>query len=174
MRGLFLKRRIFDLFRRQSTQTNTNLPRLEQIWFPYYLLEYALQYPDKTGTMTITVEAWSGAFALFDDTDGGVMHGQPDDEHDLFPPSLTLEEAEKFGRDGLVRAILHQRRRRVRPTPGDVLRAELLYYPLWVWYFERRPGFIDIKVRDAHNGKSVGGRTRRGIMDAFAAKARGE
>ncbi len=170
----FEKHGFLDRFRSKATQTNDKLPRLERIWFPYYLLNFTLQYPGQIGNSQVIVEAWSGSFNLFDDSDGGIHDGPPEDDCDTFPPRLTLDEAEEKGREELVRAILRQRRRRVRPAPGPLDRAELLYWPLWVWYYERRPGYIDIKVRDAHASKPIGGRTRRGVMDAFAAKARRE
>ena len=93
-------------------------------------------------------------------------------EGDTFPGGLAGAEAEKVDGEGLVKVILRRRSRAGKPLPPKTLRAELLSYPYWVYYYQRRPGLIDIKVLDAATGRPVGNKIKLGVLDAFKAAAK--
>jgi hypothetical protein len=144
---------------------NPKLPRVECIWFPYYIAAFELTMTKKApGETTISVEAWSGAFAFFEMEDS-LETGSP--PGNWFPPKLSEADALGAARKELFKAVLQQRSRGEKPVPGDVLRSECILYPLWVYYFQRRNGEIDIQVREAVNGEPIGIRTRNGLLAAF-------
>ena len=51
----------------------------------------------------------------------------------------------------------------------EVLGVDLLHWPIWVYYYERQPGRLDIRVLDAVTGSKPGPRVRVSLLDAFAA-----
>lgn len=145
-------------------------PFVEKIWLPYYLYTFEVTSRMGPGTIIVTIESWSKAFAIFqlDEflTEGPVEGGE------VFPPRLDIDVCEKTAREDLLHTIMRQRSRSGgKPIPGNVIARETIFYPLWVYYFERKRGLIDIKVVDGATGQQVGHRTRSGVLAAFMAKS---
>jgi hypothetical protein len=141
------------------------LPRLECIWFPYFIAAIQLSMSTHApGETVVSVEGWSGAFAFFE-LEHALVEGQPPGPH--FEPNLALPEVLEIARSELLHAVLRQANRGEKPLPGEVLRGEWVYFPLWIWYEQRHSGRIEIRVREGINGQPIGVRTRNGVLDAF-------
>jgi hypothetical protein len=141
------------------------LPRLECIWFPYFIAAIRLTMSTRIpGETVVSVEGWSGAFAFFE-----LEHALVDGEspRPCFPPKLDLSEVLRIARSELLHAVLRQAGRGEQPLPGEVLRGEWVLFPLWIWYEQRHSGRITIQVREGIHGQPIGVRTRNGILDAF-------
>ena len=167
----FQRRRLgnlWGLFMRPDPNVGTlkRMPYLERIWLSYYQIPIDVTSVHGPGVITVSVEAHSGAFAIFEmhkDIVEGELEGQ------AFPPKLTEEEAAVIGRKGLLKSIMRRRGQRGKPVVHSPGAAEVFYYPYWVYYYERRRGFIDIKALDALTREKAGARTKVGILGAFAA-----
>ena len=148
---------------------NGELPRLELIWMPSYLVTIRLESRQGESEVTCNVDGCSGSFAIFqmhESIRGGDVRGED------FAAAYDEAAAEKVAREELVKTILRRRSRAGKPIPKETVRIELLRYPYWVYYYRRRPRFIDIKVLDAATGRPVGNKIKLGILDAFKAAAR--
>ena len=153
----------------RPTGPDSTRPHAELVWMPSYLFTIQLESKQGPGEVTCNVDACSGSFALFQMHDA-VVDGEAEGE--TFPPTLEEAAAEKVAREELVKVILRRRSRAGKPLPTKTLSAELLSYPYWVYYYQRRPGLIDIKVLDAATGRPVGNKIKLGILDAFKAAAK--
>ncbi len=142
------------------------MPRIERVWLPYYVVTLKLASPRGEGAVSVSVEGYSGAFAIFEMHDDLV---EGDLEEEAFQPMLSEEEAVAIGRRELLRTILRRRGQREKPVIEETLGVEVFYYPYWVYYYERRRGLLDIRIQDALTGEKGGNRTRYGILSAFAA-----
>ena len=150
----------------RPTDPDASQPRAELVWMPSYLLTIQLESKRGPGEVTCSIDACSGSFALFQMHDA-IVDGEAEGE--TFPALLDEAGAEKVAREELVKVILRRRSRAGKPLPTKTLRRELLSYPYWVYYYQRRPGLIDIKVLDAATGRPVGNKIKLGIPDAFKA-----
>ncbi len=159
--------RSLSVFR--PTDSDSSRPRAELVWMPSYLITIRLESKQGPSEVTCNVDACSGSFALFQMHDA-VADGEAAGE--TFPPVLDEGRAEKVAREELVKTILRRRSRAGKPLPTKTLRVELLSYPYWVYYYQRRPGVIDIRVLDAATGRPVGNKIKLGILDAFKAAAK--
>lgn len=163
-----LGRLLGRVFSRTPKPELAHLPRLEQVWFPHYLVRMAVVSRKGPGEMLCTVEAWSGALSL-------IQLATPPEPRDLveqvFPPQLDTEAASKIARRDLTAIILRQRSRGPKPELQEVLACDLVYFPYWIYYYARRGKFIDIRVLNGATGERVGNRTRAGVLEAFMAAA---
>jgi len=145
-------------------------PYVERIWFPYYLFNIDVTSRRGPGEMLLTVEAWSGSFAIFQ-LEEFLVDGPPDEPEDIFPHHLSEEECEKSARKDLLHTIMRQRSRSGgKPVPGAITACEPILYPFWVYYYYRKVNMLDIMVVDAVTGQLLGHRTRSGVLAAFLAK----
>lgn len=145
------------------------LPRLELIYFPYYLVEIAVSSSKGPGTVQLSVEGCSGAFAFFEQSENFI--GDMPQNGDVFSPSLDEAKAQEIARDELLSATMRRRSTHgEKPYATGVVDCGLFHYPLWVYYYERRKGRISVMVRDAVVGAPIGNRTRNGILQAFIEK----
>lgn len=148
-------------------------PRVERIWFPYYLFSIEVTSRKGPGEMLVTVEAWSGAFAIFQ-LEEFLVEGTPTDG-DIFPHRLDVETCALSARQDLLHTIMRQRSRiGGKPLPGSVTSREAILYPLWVYYYHRRKNMLDIKVVDGASGRLVGHKSRAAVLDAFLAQKAGD
>ena len=145
-------------------------PSLELVWLPSFIVPFHVNSRKGAGVITVSVEAWSGAFAIFEMHDmvesGGPLEGE------LFEPRLGEPEAIAQGRDNLLHTILRQRSFGPKPEIRASGEVELLHYPFWVYYYERRPGRLDIKLIDAVTGAKGGAKTKSGLLAAFQAASK--
>lgn len=140
------------------------LPAIEPIWFPHYLVTVQTHSARGNAEITVSVEAGSGAFAIFQ-LENEIQEGEPPGE--LHPPALSEPEATELGRKLLLRTILVQRSRGQKPRLGATKAVRLLQYPYWVYYYARRGALIDIKAVDGVLGTRTGAKTRTAILQAF-------
>lgn len=155
--------------RRWLARRRQDTSRIQCIWFPFYFITFGLESTKGPGSVTLSIESWSGAFTVIQlQTD--LREGPPPGE--FFPPKLSPEDAERAGRKDLLATILRQRSRGTKPAPGPVLEQRLVLCPLWVYYFPRVGTRLDIRVVDALTGERLGNRTRLGVLEAFVAHHR--
>lgn len=143
---------------------NRGPDKLERVWLPVHLVTIELLRGDRSYSATCWVDALRGSFALVDLDDPPVEY---EPEGDAFPPRIDAVEAERIARESLITVILRRRSKSGKPTPGDTQSRELLRWPFWVYYHQRRRGFIDIDVLDAVTGRPAGQKIKLGILDAF-------
>ncbi len=134
---------------------------------PYYLLHVAPRI-DEGPPITVSVSGYAGIFAIFQ-LHEFLLDGAPPEE--AFPPALTPEEAERVARRELVGTLIRLRGNRKRFEPGDTVGIELIHYPYWVYYFERRRGRLDMRVLDALTGEKPGHRLKLAMLEALVAAA---
>ena len=110
------------------------------------------------------MDGCSGSFAIFemhaDIVEGGI-------EGETFPPKLDEQDAARIARKQLLATIMRQRSNREKPAPEQVLGVDLIHWPIWVYYYERRPGRLDIRVLDAVTGSKPGPRLKTAVLAAF-------
>ncbi len=151
---------------RNSTRLERCIPYAELVWLPYYIIRSRLRSASSESEITVSVEGYSGSFAIFQ-TQADIIDGEPKGE--TFPPRLDENEAARIARKELLAVIMRQRSGREKPVPGDVVNVELLQYPFWVYYYERRRERLDIRVLDAVTGSKLGPSIRASLLNAFAA-----
>ena len=154
--------RIIPTFR-SPIETGRPLPFLELAWMPQYLLTFALHGPRAPESVSATVDGYSSQFALF------LAEKQVLDDPidaDLPEPELAPERAEYIAREGLLKWVMrHHRTGHVKV--GALLSTEVLRYPFWVYYYQRRRGLLDVRVADAVTGELPGSKTKYAIVRAF-------
>lgn len=142
------------------------VPRLELVWLPAYAITFRVRSNRGSGQVTVSVDTWSGASALFQRT--SELNDVPIEEPvETFPPGMGEEDAVNAGRAMLLKHTL--RRRGGKPAVEETAQITLFYAPYWVYYF-RRGRFIDLKVIDAYQGSLTGGRIRTGMLNAMIAQ----
>lgn len=151
-----------------SSPRHPHLPRLEQVWMPYYLIKINTYSQGRETPITVSVEGHAGAFAVFQMHEL-LLEGEPSGCH--FPPRLEPNEAERIGRRELLTAVLRRGRTLHKPEPRQTLSIEVVHYPYWVYYYERRRGLLDIKLCDAVTGEKPGARIKAAVLSAFLAAA---
>jgi len=172
--GFFERRRfanLWGLLGGRASQQNLaaaspsrQLPFVELVWLPHYIISFRVSSSKGPGTIDVSVEAHSGAFAVFQ------MHEdlvEGDVEGTVFPPKLSGEEAIESGKRNLLRSILRQRGQWNKPEIHEAVGTDLFYYPFWVYYYERGRGFLDIQVYDAARGEKGGPKTKTGVLSAL-------
>jgi hypothetical protein len=149
-------------------------PYVERIWFPYFLYTVEVASRKKgPGTMLLTVEAWSAAFAIFQ-LEEFIADG-PLEDGEAFSPKLAIKDCETTARENLLHTVMRQRSRGGgKPIPGAIIAREMVHYPLWIYYYQRKKVGIDIKIVDGVIGRQIGHRTRTGVLEAFVAKKEAE
>jgi len=141
------------------------LPHLELVGLPCYRVDLEAGGWGGTRRATYLVDAVSGGAA------------QLTGEHEwgegpvgaLLEPRLTSSEADAETRALFERGALLAKW--ARPRLLAVGAPELVAYPYWVGYYERRPGRLDLRVLDALSGRPGGAAPRRSLIEAFVAAA---
>jgi hypothetical protein len=150
---------------RNSISSDRRIPYAELVWLPYYIIRIKLRSARSESEITVSVEGYSGSFALFE-TQADIVDGEPKGE--IFRPRLDENEAARIARKELLAVIMRQRSGRKKPLPGNVVNVELLQYPFWIYYYERRRERLDIRVLDAVTGSKPGPSIRASFLNAFA------
>ncbi len=152
---------------KKTPESRSVLPRIEKIWIPHYQIDFRVTARSGPGTVSVSVEACSGCFAIFQMHDALVEGALGDD---YLPALIEEQEAVQQGRRQLLQAIMRRRGQQGKPVIEEALGATLFYYPFWLYYFRRRGKFIDIRLLDAFSAERGGSRTRQGILNAFVAQ----
>lgn len=167
-----LSRRRFDtlkrvLFRRPARPVVT--ANVHLLWMPHYLIDLEIESGKGTAIQQVTLDAWGEVFALWNIQEPP-SSGKPDGES--FPPRLDVDAAVIKATLALTSTTLHMRGQKGKPHVNRHTAVQLLYYPYWVYYFERRAGRFDLKVIDGAMGERPGNQIKRAILEAFIQQAR--
>lgn len=84
----------------------------------------------------------------------------------LPPPDPVHDRAEALAREGLLKWILRHHRSR-KMSVSALLRVELLRYPFWVYYYQRRRGLLDIRIVDGATGEQPGPKMKYAVVRAL-------
>ncbi len=145
--------------------------RVELIWVPHCLFTFEMETARDFGETTVSVDACSGAFAIFQMEED--LLDAPAGDGEVLSSLLLPEEAEKRGRDKLLQAIMRRRGSQgPKPAPGRLLRSETVLFPFWVKYVHRGKDRLDIRLLNAATGEAGGNQTRVGVLHAFVATSR--
>ncbi|HOZ48003.1 MAG TPA: hypothetical protein PLO37_25780 [Candidatus Hydrogenedentes bacterium] len=171
-RRFFTRPRFRNLFglvppRTAKMVPGSKAPYVELVWLPFYLITLRVSSPRGPGTISTSVEGYSGSFAIFQMHDN-LVEGDVNGEY--FPPQLTTEEAVGIARKELLLSIMRRRGQQEKPCIEDTVGLDLFYYPFWVYYIRRRRRFIDILLQDALTGERGGNRNKMGLLNAFVAR----
>ncbi|HDP35965.1 MAG TPA: hypothetical protein ENN29_12745 [Candidatus Hydrogenedentes bacterium] len=147
----------------------TQLPCMERVWVPHYQIDFQVFSRKGPGVVSVSVEACSGCFAIFQMHDA-LVEGEKEEE--TLPLLLDEKDAVMQGRKQLLQTIMRRRGQQGKPVIENTLATAVFYYPFWVCYFKRRGKFIDVKLQDAVSAERGGNRTKQGILNAFVAKRR--
>lgn len=159
------------MFPARSTAA-TAPPRLELLWLPTWLMTLEVHSFRGPGTVDISVDGCSGAFALASIEGATEASG---DEGELLPLLLDEATAQAVGREQLIRSILGRRGHREKPTPGDILSCECVGWPVWTYYYPRFGGRrTDLCACDALTGIPLPNRARSGVLQGLVASAEGK
>lgn len=143
------------------------LPRLERIWMPWFAVEFATETRARLNAVSVAVDAWSGMVVLFERADA-IEESLLDEP--IFPPPFDTPHAVEIARNGLFQVILRRRGQLNKPIIKEARSARLFYMPLWLYYYRRVLGHIDIRLMDAYTGQASGGRIRNGVLNAIVGR----
>ncbi len=146
------------------------LPRLECLWMPCYLVEFATEMMGQTGMVGVAVDGWSG-FIVLSDRKKALLEGEAPGES--FPPLLTAEEAVETARKGLFQVIMRRRGQLAKPEIREATEVLPFHTPYWVYYHGTLRGGIGVKIMDGYTGNPCGGQIRHAVLNALVAKRRG-
>lgn len=166
----FRRRRFANLFglwphRPAKADGAGHAASLELVWLPAYAFRFAMIHKGKKVYSLVSVDASFGGFSLFGRR--SELQDAPADAEGL-PPAIGEARAEELAREGIVRYIL--RTRGAKPDPEDIVERFTYHAPVWVYYFRRLGGKLDLAVLDAYSGDAMGGLVRRSIVEAFIAQ----
>jgi len=144
----------------------SHLPRIKQVYLPHWLFELSVESRRGPGTLTAAVDAHAGAYTLCEFA-SPPLEGPPEGE--CHPPMLSVDEAMRLAeRDTTVR-VLAQRGQRHRPYVARTDVIALLYWPYWLYYYERTKGRVDFRMMDASTGEKPGHKLKTAAIQAFLA-----
>ena len=148
-----------------SPQRNLGeLPYLELLWLP----SYRIQFDAVRGDSSVFVEALVGGnertFAVWDFSDARWVESA---ERHHFSATIDASEALLIARQGLLDSVLRRVRwgRKTRILPDG--RIELVQYPYWVYYFERRADKLDFRMLDGITGRPAGSKVKIALLTAL-------
>jgi hypothetical protein len=144
-------------------QTARPLPYLELVWMPQYLMTFAMHGRRGAETASVTVDGLTSQFALFF-ADHQLREGAPEGE--LPEPEIGPDRAEAIARRAAQSWLLRYHRVR-KLNIGAMQSIEVLRYPFWVYYYQRRPGLLDLRVVDAVTSELPGSKLKYGVVRAF-------
>jgi len=144
--------------------------RLDLVWVPHHLFTFQME-TKPFGTTTVSVDACSGAFAIFQ-MEEDLLDNSPGDA-ELLPQAVTTEQAETEGRKKLLQAIMRRRGSQgPKPAPGKTVHTETVLFPFWVAYVTRGADRLDIGLLNAATGETGGNQTKTGVLHAFVDRSK--
>ena len=177
--GFFERPRLLNLYgllvkptrvAKSGDRESRKLPFIECLWMGAYAVLVRTTVRGAESTVWTSVDGWSGDVTLFD----AVVELAPCEKTgDFLAPDLDEKGAAAAARAGLQKHILRRRGQINKPIIQGVEQVILYYYPVWVYYYQRRRIYIDIKVFDAVTGKPAGAKVRVGVLNALVASRRG-
>jgi hypothetical protein len=150
------------LFRRSAAPVMAS--RVHLVWMPHYLIDLQIKSSKGTAIQQVTLDTYGGVFALWN-IDAPPSTGLPEGE--IFPPRMDVQAGVGKAIVALTNTTLHMRGQKSKPHVIGHSTIQLLYYPFWVYYFERRQGLLDMKIVDGAMGERPGNQVKRAILEAF-------
>ncbi|MBN1344709.1 MAG: hypothetical protein JXQ73_18600 [Phycisphaerae bacterium] len=153
-----------DISPAASSRFRRSLPYLELVRLPYHHLVFEAATRGVTREAHVLVGGCDGQFTLMDMS--SLRLGELS-EVETFGATIDEGQAVQLARSGLVAAVLRSPGWGGKPRIGELMGSEVVQYPFWVYYHERRAGRLDIKVLDAVTGKLPGPKVKGSILQAF-------
>ena len=140
--------------------------QVDLVWVPHYLFTLEMESARAFGETTVSVDACSAAFAIFQMEED--LLESPPPEAEILPSLVPQEHAWETGRKKLLQAIMRRRGSQgPKPAPGKLLRSEMVLFPFWVEYTTRSGNQLDIRLLNAATGDRGGNQTKVGVLHAF-------
>jgi hypothetical protein len=152
-----------------SSGSERTVPFAELVFLPYYLITFDASVKGASHPVDTLVGGCDAEFAWVD-LSHARFESRPDQER--FPPAIDDVHAEQIARSALMSSILRSPGWRGKPVIRQARSVEIVQYPFWVYYFERRRGLLDIKVLDAVSGKRPGTKLKAALLGALVDAAR--
>ena len=143
------------------------LPRLERVWMPAYAIKLALTSRRGNSSTWVSVDASTGAFALFE---RATELESRDSLEETLDPALDEASAIEAGRHGLLQYLLRRRGQGDKPVVESVAEIRLYFAPVWILYYRRRRRRIDLTLLDGYTGNPMGSRAKQAVVNAFVAR----
>ncbi len=139
------------------------LPYLEVVWLPYYHARVEVRRRDQGRTADVLVCGSDGTTNLCDVATLKWLDGEP-------PPPLLATISREEAADAACRAVLGLVARQGwsgKPPTLHVADVADVHYPVWVYYYERRRGRLDVRLVDALNARLTGGKMKAALIAAL-------
>lgn len=173
-RGRFERRRFGDRLRRLLYYVSAfsprsidgiskELPHLEQVWLPHYLVEVSVDHGGRMREVSVLVGGHDPHAAIVA-RNRIALEERPLEES--FAPRLTPEEAIDAARQAVVKAL--SQRGRWRATLELAAAPRVVQHPYWAYYFARRGGRLDVRLLDAVTGQPTGPKVKAALLAALA------
>jgi len=142
------------------------LPALECLWLPYYLVRVATRFGTTRDVKAMAVDSWGGSAVITEQWPD--IQPREVDDRDLLPHRLSADEAVECARKALFAFFARGRAQLARPAVEDALETTLYYHPYWVLYRRMllKHGMA-IDLMDAYAGASCGGQVRHAVLNAL-------
>lgn len=164
----FSANQIRRLLRRPTVPSATLAIPLELVWLPQYWVRFVVEDRSKTKRFEAIVCGYGqGAAAC----DLSRQQWQPLDGPTAMSASLAETTARQQARDGLTATMMQAPRWSNRSIVGEPV-SELIGYPYWVYYYQRRGDKLDIKLLDAMTGRVAGPKAKAAFLAALAHQKR--
>lgn len=139
--------------------------QVELYYLPNYVFNVEMENRKaKVNSMKICVDGIEGHFAYYDETE---LTEKPDTRGKSADFKISVDEAEKLGKDEFHRMVLRQSlKKRDEITIRSITFDKNVFYPYWIGYF-RRKGAYDFESIDALSGQRQGVKMKPVIMRAI-------
>lgn len=155
-----------DLWERagQPQRLRGTVPFLEILWLPYYRVQLAAQSGDRSLTIEALVDGHEATFTPWDFAE---VHWVESLDRESFAASIDAATALSVARQGFLDAALRRAEwtRDVRLLSAEG--SELIHYPYWVYYFERRTNKLDFRMLDGVTGRPGGAKMKLSLLKAL-------
>lgn len=145
------------------------LPYLELVWLPHYLVTFQAAHKDGVRPVEVIVGGTEPTAAVID-LAAAEWETSADREH--FPATLGDSSAVPVARRALLEVLLRTPGWGRKPEIAEASSVELVQYPLWAYYFARRRATLDVKILDAVTGMAAGSKAKLALLGALAAAQR--
>lgn len=145
------------------------LPYLEILWLPCFRVTFEVASGGRTSTVDVLVGGHDRQVTICQAAD---IQWDSEDGRERFGPDVTETEAPALARRGLLAALSRGRRWGARPSMGEAVGVQLVHYPFWVYYFERRKRMLDVRMLDAVTGSLAGPKAKAALFAALTGGVR--
>ena len=144
-----------------------SVPLPEMLWLPYYRVRFTA--PRDGGS--VSLEALVDGYELtFTPWDVSTLRWTEQGDRGSFVPTIDADAASVAARQGVLESSLRRAEwtRNVREVETE--QVELMQYPYWVYYFERRSDKLDFRMLDGVTGRPGGAKMKLALLKAFRSR----